>query len=311
MTKLFFTSSHPRMQRSQRMHASWSTAMASDELSFPRAIVRFAKRDCLTPAFFSCVSSSQSPETCCRAHGAGWSAMSSSSTVFRARSTFSEFVATFIPGSTGLTHAAARTRAPVSTRHNLQTPTGVSFCRWHDVGIATPFIRAASKTVVPAGTRTVAPSIVSSTIGVSVLTVAFPRGSFLRSPHTLSAPAAVFLAPSFRPLALEPSPSLWPYPHSICLSRSSRSRKTNAARACALQHMLFHFRAKMFQDRLHWSRHNLPQPANRSLAHCLRQLVNQREVRSKLFLRHAALRPSEEQIRHLLRPDSARHAFPA
>ena len=66
---------------------------------------------CLPPPPSPSVSSSQSPECCCRAQGDGWSAISSSSSVFRAARTFSEFVDTFIPGSTGRTHDALSTRA--------------------------------------------------------------------------------------------------------------------------------------------------------------------------------------------------------
>src|SRR5215470_15536683 len=150
--------------------------MLSDELSRPRATVRFANRGSLIPAARAKVSNSQSPEFFCRAHGEGWSAIKSSSSVFLAPRTFSEFVTTFIPGSTGRTQAAESTLAPVSTRHNRQTPTGVSFCKWQSVGIETPFIRAASKTVVPAGTRAAAPSIVMSTIPVGVLEVVIRYG---------------------------------------------------------------------------------------------------------------------------------------
>src|SRR6266481_6023891 len=127
-TKFVRTSSHPRIHLSHKMHASWSTAMLSEESSGPRATVRFANRGSFIPAACASVSSSQSPEFFCRAHGEGWSAIKSSSSVFRALKTFSEFVETFIPDSTGRTHAADKTRAPVSTKHNRQTPTGVSLC---------------------------------------------------------------------------------------------------------------------------------------------------------------------------------------
>src|SRR6202047_2393121 len=80
--------------------------------------------------------------------------------VLRAAKTFPELVSTFIPLSTGRTQDAVRTRAPVSTTHRRHTPTGVSFCRWHSVGIGMPDIRAASKTVVPGGTDTARPSMV-------------------------------------------------------------------------------------------------------------------------------------------------------
>src|SRR5438034_2239635 len=69
-----------------------------------------------------------------------------------------------MPGSTARTHEAERTRAPVSTTHRRQTPTGVWFCRWHRVGMLIPFMRAASKTVVPFGTRTGFPSMPISII---------------------------------------------------------------------------------------------------------------------------------------------------
>ncbi len=49
-TKLFLISSQPRMQRSQSMQASWSTAMASEESSRPRATDRLAKRGAAMPA---------------------------------------------------------------------------------------------------------------------------------------------------------------------------------------------------------------------------------------------------------------------
>src|SRR5260370_1669732 len=161
-TKLFLIASQPRMQRSQRMQASWSTAMAREESSLARATVRFAKRAWETPATFASVSNSQSPEFCWRAHGEGWSDIRSSKTVFLAFKTLSELVTTFMPGSTGRTQEAARTRAPVSTTQSRQTPTGVWFCKWQSVGIETPFMRAASKTLVPSGTRTDWPSSVIS-----------------------------------------------------------------------------------------------------------------------------------------------------
>src|SRR5690349_4243185 len=69
-----------------------------------------------------------------------------------------------MPGSTGRTHDAEGTRAPVSTTPSRQTPTGVSFCKWQRVGIGIPFSRAASNTLVPAGTCTVRPSMVISTV---------------------------------------------------------------------------------------------------------------------------------------------------
>src|SRR6202162_2257148 len=133
--------------------------MASEESSRPRAIVRLAKRGCSMPAALASVSSSQSPDFRWRAHGDGWSAINSSRTVLRVAKTLPELVSTFIPGSTGRTQDAERTRAPVSTTQRRHTPTGVSFCRWHNVGMEMPDIRAASKTLVPAATDTARPSI--------------------------------------------------------------------------------------------------------------------------------------------------------
>jgi hypothetical protein len=53
------------------MQASWSTAIANEESSLPRAIVRFAKRGWEAPAAFASASNSQSPEFCARAQGEG------------------------------------------------------------------------------------------------------------------------------------------------------------------------------------------------------------------------------------------------
>src|SRR5690242_11575822 len=91
-----------------------------------------------------------------------------------------------MPGSTGRTQDAESTRAPVSTTHKRHTPTGVWFCRWHNVGIATPFMRAASNTVVPAGTRTDSPSMVISIIPGGVAVVAMLR----TDSHALHFPGA-------------------------------------------------------------------------------------------------------------------------
>jgi len=75
------------------------------------------------------------PGCCSRVQGLGWSAINSSTSVRRARCTFSEFVFTTMPASTGRTQDAVKTRAPTSTTHIRHTPTGVSFCWWHKVGL--------------------------------------------------------------------------------------------------------------------------------------------------------------------------------
>jgi hypothetical protein len=113
------------------------------------------------PSSAASCSSSQSRDWRWRAQGEGWSAISSSIKVRRAERTLSELVETFIPSSAGRTQLAVRTRPPASTTHTRHTPAGVSFCWWHSVGIAIPFMRAASNTVVPAGTETGLESMVS------------------------------------------------------------------------------------------------------------------------------------------------------
>src|SRR5450432_1566475 len=64
-------------------------------------------------------------------------------------------------GSQGRMQEAAYTLCPTSTTQTRHTPTGLSFCWWHNVGIGIPFMRAASNTVVPAGTLTARPSMVN------------------------------------------------------------------------------------------------------------------------------------------------------
>src|SRR6266478_1464869 len=236
-TKLLLTSSQPRMHRSQRMQASWSTAMAREESSLPRATKRFAKRGWETPAAFARVSNSQSPEFCWRAQGEGWSDIMSSRRVLRAFKTLSELVTTFMPGSTGRTQEAARTRAPVSTTQRRQTPTGVWFCKWQSVGIEMPFMRAASKTLVPAGTRTEWPSSVISTRPGGVV-------------------AVVMLGANTNALSF---------------ARARSGREADPAGTLAFQDMGIHFGAKMFQHRLNRRRHNLAETADRCQAHGLRQ----------------------------------------
>src|SRR5580692_8091851 len=256
------------MQRSHKMQASWSTAIASEESSIPRETVRLGNRGCVTPAASAKVSSSQSPEFFWRAQGEGWSAIKSSSRVFRAFKTLSEFVTTFIPGSTGRTHEAVSTRAPVSTTQSRQTPTGVSFCKWQSVGIGVPFILAASKTLVPAGTRTGRPSNVISTDSgnrIIVLNV-----SFLRPLCSLRSLCKCFLLLQFESR---------PNPDSRSLPRARRRRKTDPAGTLPLQNVRLHLFSKIFQHRLHRRRHDLPQPANRCKTHRLAEIVNQSQIR--------------------------------
>src|SRR5580658_5181197 len=108
--------------------------------------------------------------------------MRSSTIVLRTFVTLGVLVETTILFSAGRMQAAVRTRPPASTTQTRQTPTGVSFCWWHKVGIKTPFKRAASKTVVPAGTVTAFPSIVRLTSGI-----------FLYFPHRANAVGATMV----------------------------------------------------------------------------------------------------------------------
>src|SRR5579863_415182 len=106
-TQLWRISLQPRMQRSQRMHASWSTSMANEESSCPRGVEREGKRDCPIPDSVARRSNSQSPECCSRAHGEGWSDISSSTRVRLTPKTPSVFVLTVMPCSAWRRHEAA------------------------------------------------------------------------------------------------------------------------------------------------------------------------------------------------------------
>src|SRR5712691_8207926 len=117
-----------------------------------------------------------------------------------------------MPGSTGRTQDAARTRAPVSTTQRRQTPTGVWFCKWQSVGMMMPLMRAASKTLVPAGTRTGWPSRVTSTKAGGV--------------------AAVVI--------------LGANSHALGFTSARGSGETDPAGTLALQDVRVHFDAKMF-----------------------------------------------------------------
>src|SRR5260370_26524670 len=226
------------------MQGSWSTAMAREESSLPRATVRFAKRRVQAPAVFASVCNSQSPEVCWRAHGEGWSDIMSSRTVLRAFKTFSELVTTFMPGSTGRTQAAERTRAPVSTTHRRHTPTGVWLCKWQSVGMLMPFIRAASKMLVRAGTRTDWPSSVMSTKPGGVIAVVILRTDS----------------------------------YALGLARTRCGGEAPPARTLSLQNVRIDLTAKMFQHGLNRCRHDLAETADGCKAHGLREFVEERQV---------------------------------
>src|SRR5882762_8936071 len=158
--------------------------------------------------------------------------------VLRAFKTFSELVTTFMPGSTGRTQEAARTRAPVSTTQRRQTPTGVWFCRWQSVGIVMPFMRAASKTLVPAGTRTDWPSIVISTRPGGVVAVVISRADS----------------------------------NALRFAGAGGGSEADPAGALAFQHVRVNLGAKMFQNRLNRCGRDLAEATDRSEAHGLREL---------------------------------------
>src|SRR6266700_1957560 len=140
-----------------------------------------------------------------------------------------------------------------------------------------PFMRAASKTVVPPGTRTAWPSSVMSTKPGGVVVVVI----------------------------------LWTNSNSLCFTTTCRSCETNTARAFALQNVRIYFRAKMFQHGLNRRRYDLAESANRSEAHGSRKFVEERQVTAILRIENPALRPTRQHLRHFLRADSARDTLPA
>ena len=71
MTSLDWISEHARMQRSHRMHASWSTSMTCEEESDPFSMDRVLSLDSLIPSCSASSSSSQSPVDWCFAQGLG------------------------------------------------------------------------------------------------------------------------------------------------------------------------------------------------------------------------------------------------
>jgi len=107
-----------------------------------------------------------------------------------------------------------------------------------------PFMRAASKTLVPAGTRMDWPSIVMSTRLGGVVAVVI-SGANTNALRFSGAAAGVKQMPLLH----------WPF----------KNVRVNLG-------------AKMFQDRLNRCGHDLAEATDRSQAHGLRELVEQREV---------------------------------
>src|SRR5882672_1057404 len=140
-----------------------------------------------------------------------------------------------------------------------------------------PFMRAASNTLVPAGTRTGWPSIVMSTR---------PGGV-----------AAVVISGADS--------------NALGFSGARSRSETDSAGALAFQNVRINFGAKMFQDGLNRSGQDLTEAADRSEAHGLREFVKEREIGAILRLGDAALRPAHEHVRHFLRASAAGHTFAA
>src|SRR5260370_5482449 len=140
-----------------------------------------------------------------------------------------------------------------------------------------PFMRAASKTLVPSDTRTGWPSRMMSTKPGGVVTL-------------------VILGANTNALGF---------------ASAGRGGETDSARALTLQHVRIHFGAKMFQNRLNGARRDMAETADGGEASSLREFIKEPEVGAILGLRAAALRPARKHVRHFLRADAARYALSA
>ena len=168
ITSLPWMSSQARVHRSQRMQASWSTAMTGLDRSTPRPEPHGRPVSPATPYLSASASSSLSAVVVClgsRSRG-GWSDSSSLVSMARLRSTSGVSVFTCMPFSQARTQEAANAGAPTSTTHIRQTPTGSNRSSWHSTGMSMPAALAACQIVVPSGAVTSRPSIVSVTVPV-------------------------------------------------------------------------------------------------------------------------------------------------
>src|SRR6266849_4621358 len=143
--------------------------------------------------------------------------------------------------------------------------------------MAMPFTRAASKTLVPAGTRTGWPSRVMPTKPGGVV-------------------AVVILGANADALGF---------------AGARGGGEADAAGTLALQHVGVDFGAKMFEHGLNRRRDDLTEAADRGETHGLREFVEQGEIGAILRFGYAALRPAREHVRHFLRADAAGDAFAA
>src|SRR6266851_359481 len=143
--------------------------------------------------------------------------------------------------------------------------------------MAMPFMRAASKTLVPAGTRTGWPSRVMPTKPGGVV-------------------AVVILGANADALGF---------------AGARGGGEADAAGTLALQHVGVDFGAKMFEHGLNRRRDDLAEAADRGETHGLREFVEEGEIGAILRYGYAALRPAREHFRHFLRADTAGDTFAA
>src|SRR5216683_2644306 len=143
--------------------------------------------------------------------------------------------------------------------------------------MAMPFMRAASKTLVPAGTRTDWPSRLMPTKPGGVV-------------------AVVILGANADALGF---------------AGARGGGEADAAGTLALQHVGVDFGAKMFDHGLNRRRVDLAEAADRGVTHGLREFVEEGEIGAILRFGYAALRPAREHVRHFLRADTAGDTFAA
>src|SRR5437899_678015 len=143
--------------------------------------------------------------------------------------------------------------------------------------MAMPFMRAASKTLVPAGTRKARPSIVTSIIPGGVVAVVILRADS----------------------------------YALGFTGARSGGKANPAGTLAPQNVRINFSAEMLQHGLNGGRRDLAEAADRSLAHGLCKIIEQGEIGAILRLGDTALCPTREQIRHFLRSNAAGNALAA
>src|SRR5260370_41147779 len=121
-----------------------------------------------------------------------------------------------------------------------------------------PFKRAASTTLVAAGTRTGWPSRMMATKPGGVVTLVI----------------------------------LGANTNALRFAGARSGGEADAARALTLQHVRIHFSAKMSQNGLNRRRHELAETADGSEAHSLREFIKEAQGGAILPLADSALRPT-------------------